>query len=165
MQGCTAVSPRLLIRMRPLVQVQPGPLHRADLGERSSVVLDRSCFYASPRHSGLKTHPYPAILHRERVKNVRRSGHWADGEAIRTTAPQALRGFYGAPEQPPRRCGGTTYRPPIRVAGTGTSLGHGKRSAELVGTMFWLKRRTLDGSYLLFGAPSRANLLSPYVTL
>jgi hypothetical protein len=27
-QGCIAVSPRLLIRMRPLVQVQPGPPHR-----------------------------------------------------------------------------------------------------------------------------------------
>src|SRR5215216_5565030 len=27
-QGCTAVGPRLLIRMRPLVQVQPGPRHR-----------------------------------------------------------------------------------------------------------------------------------------
>src|SRR4029453_18805396 len=33
-----ALSPGLLIRMRPLVQVQPGPLHHADLEKRSSVV-------------------------------------------------------------------------------------------------------------------------------
>src|SRR4030095_13944714 len=34
-----ALSPRYLIRMRPLVQVQPGPLRRFDLGKRSSLPL------------------------------------------------------------------------------------------------------------------------------
>jgi hypothetical protein len=38
-QGCTAVSPRLLIRMRPLVQVQPGPLQAPDQQKRWSVLL------------------------------------------------------------------------------------------------------------------------------
>src|SRR4029450_741508 len=35
----TALGRRSLIRMRPLVQVQPGPLRRFDLGKRSSLPL------------------------------------------------------------------------------------------------------------------------------
>jgi hypothetical protein len=41
----------LLIRMRPLVQVQPGPPHHADLEKRSSVVsVDRG---GSPEEPGV----------------------------------------------------------------------------------------------------------------
>ena len=54
----TAVPCILLIRMRPLVQVQPGPQTAPDQRERSSAVSfrgDRS--RESPARSGLRTHP------------------------------------------------------------------------------------------------------------
>jgi hypothetical protein len=52
----TALSPRYLIRMRALVQVQPGPRHRVDLRQRSPVVsFNGGCF-----REGLRT----AVLER-----------------------------------------------------------------------------------------------------
>ena len=54
----TALGHPSLIRMRPLVQVQPGPLHRVDLRERSSVVSsDRGRGDASPAHNAPRAHP------------------------------------------------------------------------------------------------------------
>src|SRR5215212_10001507 len=48
--------------MRPLVQVQPGPLAGFDLRKRSSVVFSIVAAPESPAHSGLRTHPSTAVL-------------------------------------------------------------------------------------------------------
>jgi Ala-tRNA(Pro) deacylase len=58
----TALSPRLLIRMRSQVQVQLDLHIEVDLRRRSSVFsFDRGCSRESPGHSGLRTHPWAVM--------------------------------------------------------------------------------------------------------
>ena len=42
---------------------------------------------------------------------------------------------------------------------------HGAAPPELDGVMFWLKRKKLVGSYLLFSSARRVYFRSPYATL
>src|ERR687897_3203170 len=53
----TALSPRYLIRMRPLVQVQPGPLHRVELRKHSSKPLSIAVPTERRMRTAVSEHP------------------------------------------------------------------------------------------------------------
>src|SRR5215204_5335714 len=85
-----ALCPRYLIRMRPLVQVQPGPPHPFDLRKYlSDVAVDRSCLCGSPAHSGLGTHSCTAVLGMPGVEGRAEGGGWS-GQVSLTQRRRAL---------------------------------------------------------------------------
>ncbi len=101
----------------------------------------------------------------------------AVGQAQPATAATAQRGTPPAPATPGLPvAAASSLRSSLRssYSSASCSVGGGARpgdrlmssagSSQLAGAMFWLKRKTLDGSYLLLSAASRAYFRSPYAT-